>query len=304
MGIQRFFGTGIMSNRATPCRGGAFNVRVLVLGQTNARAGAFSVKVFDNDPIANDLLAESKLINVPGGGAFRRFLNFTLDCDGACHVQGPKGSSGEMTAQVFARAIDSAAAGAADEDSRQINLTCVPPKNPDDKGDKGEGETPPQGGHGEPMPGDDGLWEYPCYPIPEHGGSCETVPGVTLDIPEGAVGPDTLLEVTRVAPRFEAEFFPGEIGMDMRTLQIGRFDTAFKHEIGVTWVLRAAERRLLDDLEGSLVQFDPEAMAWMPMEGVKPDDDVVSFRLKRGGVFAVASNARYNDCSLMAQGDF
>ena len=176
----------------------------------------------------------------------------------------------------------------------------MPPKIPGDKGgdnkgdgDKGEGDTPPPD-DGQPWPGDDGLWDGPCYPVPEHGGSCETARGVVLEVPKGALGCEDLIEVSRIPADLGFEFFPGDIGMQMRTLQIGRFDTMFGKPVGVRWAMTRAERRLLDDLEGQIVRFDPDAKSWMPLDGAAVDDDLVSFDLDRGGLFAVAANARYN----------
>ena len=297
MGIVKFTAVGIRSNLRTPCRGGAFNVKVIVLGTVNKRGGAFKVSLWDDDTLADDLLAESKLIpaNVLNkkklAGVFRNVVHLTLDCDGACDVRGPEGSSGDNPASVYAYVEDSAVGGAKPAESQRLSLVCVPPK---DSGEKSVDDVP--------RPDDDfagqvkdGLWTFPHFELPVDGGNCETARGVTLDLPPGAVEPGTKVVVSRMPPELEREFFPEDIGIDMRTLQIGDFGTAFAKPIKVNWKLNAAEQRLLDERDGSVVVFDAEENSWTRFENALVDGEQVRFQTERGGVFAVASHSVFNE---------
>ena len=296
MGIVSFNAVRIRSNLRTPCRGGAFNVQVDVLGKVNRAGGRFRVSLWDDDLGFDDELARSGAVNTNilnkrlMAGVFFNTVRLNLNCDGACDVAGRLGSSGDNPASVYAYIQDLSVAPnkAKPVETMRLPLLCVPA--PDDDDDCGDGEDCGCAG-----PEEDGLWGFPLFALPEDGGSCETARGVTLDVPAGAVAPDTRVEVTRMPPELNQQFFPGEIGIQMRTLQIGRFDTRFHKPVGVTWKLKAAERRLLTERDGSVVVFDPEDMSWTPLEGARVDDEQISYRTDRGGLFAVAGHSVFND---------
>ena len=299
MGIQCFSFLDLGGAAFARCGGGRFRCGSTVAGMTDAFQGVFDVFLRDDDGGADTQITDAQRISVGGSKRFRRDLEFFLSCDAVCDVQGMvKGtavSTNENPAQVYAQAIEIPPTGKtpAMRKSTPYTYTCVAVKDGAKFADPVARVADPLG------PGEDGLWEAPCFTLPVSGGSCATLPDVVIDLPARAVDRDLLLPVSKARPLLPAQDFPEDIGMTMRTLQIGRLDTVFHKDIAVRWKLGGGERKLLRELEGMVVRFDPEDVTWKKLDAVDMDDEAVRFTTATGGVFAIAANARYDDTQAL-----
>ena len=84
-----------------PPPGGVFAVTVVVTGRAAGRGGSYDVEIYDQDVLIDDLL-DGSYANGVLPGPFRAQHVFFLNCDSACDVVGPLGSSGESTAEIYA----------------------------------------------------------------------------------------------------------------------------------------------------------------------------------------------------------
>lgn len=264
MGIRIFRGVGINSNRNTPCVGGVFNVRVLVLGATGKTAGTYDVFIYDDDFGFDTLLAQLNGVRVPGGGNFRRRHRFNLNCDAVCNVQGPLGNSNENPANIYAYVEENAIVFAASAQSRRINLTC----RVDDDDEK--------------------------VLISPDGGQVASPRNVLLEVPGGAVAEDVRVRISRRPEELDEEYFRGNVGTDVAMLRVGTDDIAFARDVKVRWTLTGGERARLQELDGCVVGYDTIAKEWNPLSDVEIFDDYVSFTIKSGGLFGIAPHTRYD----------
>lgn len=121
------------NNTRRPCNGGVFAVDVEVHGTTDGGGGRYMVELWDDNLFFDDALESSVVPAVAPNQNFTIVTQMSLHCDQQRHVVGAIGSSGESTAEVYARAVEQRPNGAK-MSGQPIDLICdpdLPP--PDDK---------------------------------------------------------------------------------------------------------------------------------------------------------------------------
>lgn len=194
----------------------------------------------------------------------------TLKCDGDCKISGMIGekddrevaSAKNNPAEIFARVTD-----VDDEDTTKrtkpaIMLTC-------DGGSK--------------------LFETGA-----HGGDFLFGP-VSLHLPAGALAHESQLIIACNPDDPDEQGYDRDIASDVRFVQIGDPALHFGKPLAVTWRLNKFQRYVMEQLRGSVVQFDPDSTTWLPLDQAQLENGIIRVGLDRGGLLGVVAHVQYDD---------
>ncbi|MEZ0325634.1 MAG: hypothetical protein ACAH95_06990 [Fimbriimonas sp.] len=109
-------------NQPCPPGGKKFNVTATVAGVAVGGGGSYDVTIYDQDPVADDILDLDNNNAINKNGLFQAVHTFVLECDDNCNVKGVAGNSGETTAEVYAY-VD--AGGGVNFSSKVVQVSCL-----------------------------------------------------------------------------------------------------------------------------------------------------------------------------------
>lgn len=239
----------------------AFTVTLTVTGNTDGRGGNYRPSVWDDDGWANpdDCLVRGNGVAV--AGRFNRVHTFTLDCAADCEVVGSAGGSGEARAEVY---------GYVEETNRMLGKLCA------------ESARVPVWCHTED--------ECPVSGVP----ASATHGRLRLDGLDGVRGDLASIPVVSQARPPENYQMAGGLGLGVRAFRVGGDGMDFGAPIAVVAKLTGNEMRILDEMDGVPVRFDPKKETWVPMDGFEYDEGVLRFKTRKGGMFGVAPHQRFS----------
>jgi hypothetical protein len=110
-----------------PPDGNSATYTVTVTGTPSNHTQNYFWKVFDDDLIFDDLLKDLDGFQIlPGLDNWTKMLTFVLECKNGCIVNGPDGSSGEHTAEVY---VEISKATSVVATSNTLDVSCCPEPN-------------------------------------------------------------------------------------------------------------------------------------------------------------------------------